>query len=74
MDSLQVEVIKVFIRLLYSVDDSATEVTQLPKDQQKQVKKLINEAKKLLRKLHMQMSLAKIESQGDLSESDHNNS
>ena len=47
------EVVKVFIRLLYSVNDSAVEFNQLPKDQQKLVKKLINEAKKLLRKLHM---------------------
>ena len=63
MDANLLEVMKIFVQLLYSVSDSTTQIQSLPKDLQKSINKLIKQAKKVLRNQNMQMSLASIDMQ-----------
>ena len=63
MDANLLEVMKIFVQLLYSVSDSTTQIQSLPKDRQKSINKLIKQAKKVLRNQNMQMSLASIDMQ-----------
>ena len=59
------EVLQVFTRLMYSpAGVSGTSLDQIPKPDQKIVKKLIAQSKKLLLSQNMQMSLSKLDSQG----------
>ena len=63
MDANLLEVMKIFVQLLYSVSDSTNQIQSLPKDRQKSINKLIKQAKKVLRNQNMQMSLASIDMQ-----------
>ena len=65
MDINQLEVMKVFVKLLYTVQELGSKpLESLPSAQLKTVKKLINLAKKLLRDQNMQMCLAQLDREG----------
>ena len=58
------DVIQVFVRLMYSPAATSGSIETIPKEEQKKVKKLIAQAKRLLLSLNLQMSLAKLEASG----------
>jgi hypothetical protein len=59
------EVLQVFLRLMYSPAGSGASLDMLSKDSRKIVKTLISKAKKLLLRQHLSMSLNNLEEKGE---------